>query len=121
MRSLDQSETSQASCDGASSGCVSMITVAQLLLDGSGSICAVPATCPSGLMRSVDPRISYRAVTASRGKIARAEPAAAPYEQGPKINLEKAISDREAARSRYAAAVSEFTGAYIELSSWGQN
>lgn len=34
------------------------------------------------LMRQVDPLISYRAVRAARGKIARAEPIAALYEQG---------------------------------------
>ena len=34
------------------------------------------------VIRTVDPRVSYREVTASRGKIARAEPVAALYEQG---------------------------------------
>jgi phage terminase large subunit-like protein len=33
-------------------------------------------------IRTADPNISYREVTASRGKIARAEPVAALYEQG---------------------------------------
>jgi phage terminase large subunit-like protein len=33
------------------------------------------------VIRTVDPRVSYREVTASRGKIARAEPIAALYEQ----------------------------------------
>ena len=33
------------------------------------------------VIRTVDPRVSYKDVTASRGKIARAEPAAALYEQ----------------------------------------
>ena len=33
------------------------------------------------LMRSIDPRASYRAVRATRGKIMRAEPVAALYEQ----------------------------------------
>ncbi|GLI23475.1 DNA-packaging protein [Xanthobacter flavus] len=33
------------------------------------------------VIRSVDPRVSYREVTASRGKVARAEPVAALYEQ----------------------------------------
>jgi predicted phage terminase large subunit-like protein len=34
------------------------------------------------LVRSIDPLVSYRAVRASRGKAARAEPVAALYEQG---------------------------------------
>lgn len=34
------------------------------------------------VIRTVDPLVSYREVTASRGKIARAEPIAALYEQG---------------------------------------
>ncbi|HEU0222347.1 MAG TPA: terminase family protein, partial [Paracoccaceae bacterium] len=34
------------------------------------------------LIRQVDPMVSYRAVRASRGKVARAEPVAALYEQG---------------------------------------
>lgn len=33
------------------------------------------------VIRTVDPRVSYREVTASRGKVARAEPVAALYEQ----------------------------------------
>lgn len=34
------------------------------------------------VIRAVDPNVPYREVTASRGKVARAEPAAALYEQG---------------------------------------
>jgi phage terminase large subunit-like protein len=34
------------------------------------------------VIRTVDPNVSYKEVTASRGKIARAEPASALYEQG---------------------------------------
>jgi phage terminase large subunit-like protein len=34
------------------------------------------------VVRQVDPLVSYRGVHASRGKIARAEPVAALYEQG---------------------------------------
>ncbi|MEM7722888.1 MAG: terminase family protein [Pseudomonadota bacterium] len=34
------------------------------------------------MMRQVDPTVNYRAVRASRGKVARAEPVAALYEQG---------------------------------------
>jgi hypothetical protein len=34
------------------------------------------------VIRSIDPNVPYREVTASRGKVARAEPAAALYEQG---------------------------------------
>jgi phage terminase large subunit-like protein len=34
------------------------------------------------VIRSIDPRVSYRDVVASRGKVARAEPVAALYEQG---------------------------------------
>jgi phage terminase large subunit-like protein len=34
------------------------------------------------MMRQVDPSVNYRAVRASRGKVARAEPVAALYEQG---------------------------------------
>lgn len=33
-------------------------------------------------LRAVDPNVSFRAVTASRGKVARAEPVSALYEQG---------------------------------------
>jgi phage terminase large subunit-like protein len=33
-------------------------------------------------IRAIDPNVSFRAVTASRGKVARAEPIAALYEQG---------------------------------------
>lgn len=33
-------------------------------------------------IRTIDPQVSYRAVTASRGKVTRAEPVAALYEQG---------------------------------------
>jgi predicted phage terminase large subunit-like protein len=46
------------------------------------------------VIRSIDPNVPYREVTASRGKAARAEPAAALYEQGkvkhahPMIELE---------------------------------
>ena len=34
------------------------------------------------LLRTVDPNVSYEAVTATRGKLIRAEPIAALYEQG---------------------------------------
>lgn len=34
------------------------------------------------LLRRIDPKVSYRAVRASRGKVARAEPVAALYERG---------------------------------------
>ena len=34
------------------------------------------------VIRQIDPLVSYRAVRASRGKVARAEPVAALYEQG---------------------------------------
>jgi len=34
------------------------------------------------LLRQIDPDVSYRAVRASRGKVRRAEPVAALYEQG---------------------------------------
>lgn len=34
------------------------------------------------VIRTVDPKVSYKEVTASRGKVARAEPVAALYEQG---------------------------------------
>lgn len=34
------------------------------------------------VIRTIDPDVSYREVTASRGKVARAEPVAALYEQG---------------------------------------
>lgn len=34
------------------------------------------------VIRTIDPRVAYKEVTASRGKIARAEPVAALYEQG---------------------------------------
>jgi phage terminase large subunit-like protein len=34
------------------------------------------------LLRQIDPEVSYRAVRASRGKVLRAEPVAALYEQG---------------------------------------
>ncbi|HIP24830.1 MAG TPA: ATP-binding protein, partial [Rhodobacteraceae bacterium] len=40
------------------------------------------------LIRQIDPMVSYRAVRASRGKIARAEPVAALYEQGRVAHLE---------------------------------
>lgn len=36
----------------------------------------------ASLMRQIDPAVSYRAVRASRGKVARAEPVAALYERG---------------------------------------
>ncbi len=34
------------------------------------------------VIRTIDPKVSYKEVTASRGKVARAEPVAALYEQG---------------------------------------
>jgi predicted phage terminase large subunit-like protein len=37
-------------------------------------------------IRSVDPNVSYRAVHASRGKVTRAEPISALYEQGGKVH-----------------------------------
>jgi phage terminase large subunit-like protein len=46
------------------------------------------------VIRSVDSSVSYRDVTASRGKIARAEPVAALYEQG-KVRHAGALSDLE--------------------------
>ncbi len=39
------------------------------------------------LIRQIDPLVPYRAVRASRGKIARAEPVAALYEQGRVVHL----------------------------------
>lgn len=46
------------------------------------------------VIRSVDPSIPYRAVTASRGKVARAEPIAALYEQK-RVSHVGAFSDLE--------------------------
>ena len=34
------------------------------------------------VIRTIDPKVSYKEVTASRGKVMRAEPVAALYEQG---------------------------------------
>jgi phage terminase large subunit-like protein len=34
------------------------------------------------VIRTIDPKVAYKEVTASRGKVARAEPVAALYEQG---------------------------------------
>ncbi|MEY2991988.1 MAG: hypothetical protein RI946_1382 [Pseudomonadota bacterium] len=39
------------------------------------------------VLRQIDPTVSYRAVRASRGKSARAEPVAALYEQGRVFHL----------------------------------
>ena len=38
-------------------------------------------------IRTVDPNVSYRAVHASRGKVIRAEPIAALYEQGRVVHV----------------------------------
>jgi phage terminase large subunit-like protein len=46
------------------------------------------------VIRTVDPRVSYKEVTASRGKVARAEPVAALYEQG-KVKHVGGFSDLE--------------------------
>ncbi|MBB6306234.1 DNA-packaging protein [Xanthobacter tagetidis] len=46
------------------------------------------------VIRTVDPTASYREVTASRGKVARAEPVAALYEQG-RVKHLAAMSDLE--------------------------
>jgi predicted phage terminase large subunit-like protein len=48
----------------------------------------------SNLLRTIDPNISYREVSASRGKIQRAEPAAALYEQG-KVSHAADLTDLE--------------------------
>jgi predicted phage terminase large subunit-like protein len=46
------------------------------------------------VIRTVDPRVSYKEVTASRGKVARAEPVAALYEQG-RVSHIGGLSDLE--------------------------
>jgi len=46
------------------------------------------------VIRTVDPKVSYKEVTASRGKVARAEPVAALYEQG-KVKHVGGFSDLE--------------------------
>jgi phage terminase large subunit-like protein len=55
------------------------------------------------VIRSVDSSVSYRDVTASRGKIARAEPVAALYEQG-KVRHAAAFSDLEDQLCGFTAA-----------------
>jgi predicted phage terminase large subunit-like protein len=47
------------------------------------------------LVQLIDPRVAYRAVHASRGKIVRAEPVAALYEQGRvhHVGLHKELED----------------------------
>ena len=44
------------------------------------------------VIRKVHPNVSYREVTASRGKIARAEPIAALYEQNRSVILARSLS-----------------------------
>jgi predicted phage terminase large subunit-like protein len=46
------------------------------------------------VIRQVDPLVPYRAVHASRGKVARAEPVAALYEQG-RVKHAKKLNDLE--------------------------
>jgi predicted phage terminase large subunit-like protein len=48
----------------------------------------------SNLLRTIDPNIAYREVSASRGKIQRAEPVAALYEQG-KVSHAADLTDLE--------------------------
>jgi phage terminase large subunit-like protein len=57
-------------------------------------------------LRIVDPTVSYKAVTASRGKMRRAEPVAALYEQG-KIHHVGAFEALEEQMTSYVPAMAE--------------
>ena len=56
------------------------------------------------VLRSVGGHISYKGVHASRGKMTRAEPIAALYEQGKVFHVDKGLERLEAQMCSYAAA-----------------
>ncbi len=70
------------------------------------------------LMRLIDPRISYKAVHASRGKIVRAEPVAALYEQG-KVHHVGLLSKLEDEICTYAPLVSTQSPGRMDALVWG--
>jgi predicted phage terminase large subunit-like protein len=59
------------------------------------------------MIRQIDPQIPFRGVRASRGKVARAEPVAALYEQG-RVTHRNALDALEAQMA--AMTLSGFTG-----------
>ncbi len=70
------------------------------------------------LLRLVDPSVPYRAVHASRGKIVRAEPVAALYEQGKAhhVGLHRELEDEMCS---YAPLVSTESPGRLDANVWG--
>ncbi len=65
----------------------------------------------------IDPRVSYRAVHASRGKLVRAEPIAALYEQG-KVHHVGMFKDLEDEMCQYAPLVSTESPGRLDAMVW---
>jgi phage terminase large subunit-like protein len=62
------------------------------------------------VIRQVDPMVPYRAVHATRGKVARAEPIAALYEQGRAMHVTKGLELLEAQMNKMTSAGYQGTG-----------
>lgn len=62
------------------------------------------------VIRQVDPMVPYRAVHATRGKVARAEPIAALYEQGRVMHVTKGLELLEAQMNKMTSAGYQGTG-----------
>jgi phage terminase large subunit-like protein len=70
------------------------------------------------VIRSVDPHISYKSLHASRGKLTRAEPVAALYEQGKVFHVQKGLESLEAQLCSYSASAGQKSPDRLDALVW---
>jgi phage terminase large subunit-like protein len=70
------------------------------------------------VIRSVDPHISYKGLHASRGKLTRAEPVAALYEQGKVFHVQKGLERLEAQLCSYSASAGQKSPDRLDALVW---
>ena len=70
------------------------------------------------VIRSVDPHISYKGLHASRGKLTRAEPVAALYEQGKVFHVQKGLESLEVQLCSYSASAGQKSPDRLDALVW---
>lgn len=71
------------------------------------------------IVRSIDPTVSFKAVRATRGKLTRAEPVAALYEQGMVFHMNKGLETLENQMCTYVSGVTAKSPDRLDALVWG--
>ncbi len=71
------------------------------------------------IIRSIDPTVSFKAVRATRGKLTRAEPVAALYEQGRVFHVNKGLETLENQMCTFVSGVTTKSPDRLDALVWG--